>query len=75
MNTDVYEGDVLNFKKHGEGVLKLKNGNKYVGEFVGGVISGKGAYYDVTGKLIAEGMWYDGKFVGHTDSFIQSLTE
>jgi hypothetical protein len=30
---DIYYGELRNFKKHGQGYLFFKNGNKYIGEF------------------------------------------
>ena len=33
-NGDVYKGEVSNYKKDGYGELKLKNGNRYVGDFI-----------------------------------------
>lgn len=46
-------------KKHGEGHLFLKNGNKYIGKFNEGAITGYGAYYE-NDKLVAEGVWVNG---------------
>lgn len=44
-NGDVYKGEIHKYKKHGTGELKLKNGNRYVGNFEEGEITGFGTYY------------------------------
>jgi hypothetical protein len=44
-NGDRYTGDIKNYKKHGEGEMKVVNGNRYVGSFNSGEISGYGVYY------------------------------
>jgi hypothetical protein len=46
-------------KKHGKGYIFFQNGNKYVGSFDEGAITGLGAYYQGE-NLLAEGIWKDG---------------
>ena len=44
-NGDMYKGSIYKLKKHGVGKLFLKNGDKYVGGFSYGEITGRGTYY------------------------------
>ena len=44
-NGDIYRGQIVNYKKHGEGELLMTNGNKFIGQFLEGQITGFGTYY------------------------------
>ena len=57
---DIYYGPMNNMKKHGKGHLFFANGNKYVGNFKEGKITGEGAYYSSDDELKGMGMWNDG---------------
>ena len=58
-NGDIYTGQIKNFKKHGFGELSFANGDRYIGDFQAGDITGQGVYYK--GKnILAEGMWKNG---------------
>lgn len=49
---------------HGQGTLIMLNAKKYVGEFKNGKMDGYGREYEINGKLIREGLWFDNYFVG-----------
>lgn len=53
-NSDVYDGEFLNDKRHGQGTFLL-NGDKYTGAFVDGNFHGRGTLEFGGGK-------YDGQF-------------
>lgn len=55
----------MNGKKHGTGIMKSTNGNIYDGQWIDGVKSGQGTYYDATTKVIYQGEWKDGKKNGY----------
>lgn len=38
-------------QKHGQGILNFKNGNKYIGYFKNGKITGYGAFYENKKKV------------------------
>ena len=40
-----YEGNVINGKAEGKGILYLKNGDRYEGDFKNDIMEGKGIYY------------------------------
>ena len=54
----VYNGECLNFKKHGVGSLLMVNGNKYDGEWIGDRQHGLGKYE--CDEYIYIGYWIDG---------------
>ncbi len=55
-----YEGDLVNGKPHGKGVLSFNDGGRYEGSFVKGMITGKGIMiYTVP----SSGYRYEGDFV------------
>lgn len=54
-NTVEYYGDYKCGEKNGKGVLKLSNDDLYVGSFIGGKMSGEGAYYFADSGSIAMG--------------------
>ena len=41
---NIYEGEVLEGKKHGKGVLKFRNGDIYTGQFFQDEAHGQGKY-------------------------------
>lgn len=54
-----YEGDFVDGKRHGKGVVKLSGGKRYYeGDFVDGLFNGKGVVYNFDGSI------YKGDFVG-----------
>lgn len=53
---DVYEGNWLASKRHGDGVEKYGNGDVYTGQFVNGLLHGRGRYD------WANGSYYEGMF-------------
>lgn len=55
----MYNGDFLNNKKHGDGLILLSNGDKYEGSFANDQFEGEGAYTDVEGN-ITNGQWNHG---------------
>jgi hypothetical protein len=48
--------------KHGKGHLFLKNGDKYIGDFMNGSITGHGVFYKGENPGI-EGHWMKGELV------------
>ena len=61
-NGDMYKGPILRLKKHGLGKLFFKNGNKYIGDFAHGEITGQGTYY-MSSNLVISGLWKNGELV------------
>jgi len=57
----VYQGQFLNGKKNGTGIIKLISGNIYDGQWIEGVKDGRGVYFDAASKVIYSGEWRDGK--------------
>jgi hypothetical protein len=53
-----YEGHWKGGLPHGQGTLKLANGDEYAGEFRNGKANGTGRYIDTTGEI------YEGAFAG-----------
>ena len=47
----VYEGEVRNGKRHGEGKLTFTNGNVYEGSFQNDLFSGMGTIYGPKGDI------------------------
>lgn len=56
-NGDIYEGELIDGKRHGRGIYKFVSGNVYEGEFVDGKRHGQGIY------KFADGSIYEGEFV------------
>ena len=52
-----YQGEWLNGKKHGHGVLIMRDGSSFVGQFKDGEINGKGK------KVTEDGTTYDGEWL------------
>jgi hypothetical protein len=63
-NGDIYEGNYFKGEKHGKGKYKWKNGATYTGEYVQGARMGYGTFTYPKKKLVQEGYWNNGKFVG-----------
>jgi phosphatidylglycerophosphate synthase len=57
---DIYEGELLNGRMHGQGVFNFGNGDRYEGEFEDGKEHGQGVYITVDGERY-EGTWKHGK--------------
>ncbi len=55
-NGDLYEGEFLNLKLHGNGTLKYRNGNVYTGEWINNKREGKGKIIHFNGDI------YEGDF-------------
>ena len=62
-NGDVYEGDLLNLKKHGKGKLIYAQGDVYEGDFVNDAMTGKGKFTYNNGDVYV-GDFVDGKLNG-----------
>ena len=58
-----YVGSFVNNKKHGNGVLKWKEGGRYEGELEFDLQKGKGRLYDADGKLVRTGNWKHNQMV------------
>ena len=59
-----YNGEVLNGKKHGRGILQYADGSKYEGEWEDGEKSGYGTQTQPDGDVLYEGEWSNGKYHG-----------
>ena len=62
-NGNRYEGEVVNNRPHGFGILYCANGNHYEGSWTDGRIQGKGTLYWANGNRY-EGDWADDKRQG-----------
>ena len=58
-----YEGEIINFKRHGVGCLYFKDGSRYVGQFQDDNITGQGCYYSAQGDE-NRGYWANGEYLG-----------
>ncbi len=63
-NGNKYEGEWANNTMHGKGTFTLFNGTKYIGDFVYGKMHGNGIMYDKNGKILQQGRFENGRFVG-----------
>ena len=62
-NGDVYVGEVMSGKPHGQGTRTFTNGDKYVGEYKNGLMDGQGTgTYPDGSKYVGE--WKDDKMNG-----------
>lgn len=61
---DVFEGYLMNGKKHGHGTYTWVSGTVYDGEWKDGKVHGKGKYTWADGTVY-DGEWKDGKKHGH----------
>ncbi len=59
----VYEGNYVDGKRHGKGIITLSNGDKYIGEFINDGINGRGTYIFSNGTKYVGG-FKDGKYHG-----------
>ena len=57
-----YEGEFLDGVQTGQGILVLKNGEKYIGSFKDGVVDGFGTFVMCSGKNVV-GKWSKGVLV------------
>ncbi len=62
-NGDVYVGEVMSGKPHGQGTITYPNGRKYVGEWKDGLPNGQGTDIFPDGKMYV-GQYKDGEFHG-----------
>ena len=62
-NGDVYEGDWLDFLKHGYGTDTFGNGDSYTGQYRYGKPWGRGVYRWISGAIY-EGEFIEGKKEG-----------
>ncbi|XP_053087576.1 MORN repeat-containing protein 3-like [Pangasianodon hypophthalmus] len=58
-NGDVYEGEWLRDKPHGQGVLALRNGNSYQGSMKDGKKHGHGRFVYRDRGQVYQGFWVD----------------
>ena len=65
---NVYQGTFHDGKKNGKGELSMLDGKKYIGEFKNNLYNGMGKIIDASGKVIQEGRFNNGIFVGLNDS-------
>lgn len=63
---NVYKGDYLNGKRHGNGLLVYANGDSYKGEFHFDLPHGRGKYISNDGGNIYKGIWNKGILVQKT---------
>ncbi|MEM7368540.1 MAG: protein kinase [Bacteroidota bacterium] len=74
-NKDRYEGEFKKGKKDGQGVYIYGDGQRFIGTFQNDVIEGPGRYLDAEGKIIAEGRWEKGEYIGPVDPGGSDLPE
>ena len=55
---DIYEGEILNDKRNGYGIMKYKNGGVYDGNWLDDKKSGQGTL-NIPGVVTCKGMWLD----------------
>lgn len=67
----VYEGTVMDWKKHGKGTILYDNGDRYIGEWRDDAIHGQGIYHYANGERYS-GQWENGKFHGEGTYFFES---
>ncbi|XP_070485170.1 MORN repeat-containing protein 3 isoform X5 [Equus przewalskii] len=58
-NSDIYEGQWCKDKPDGEGMLRLKNGNRYEGSWQRGMKNGFGRFFHLNHGQLFEGFWVD----------------
>ena len=51
----IYEGEIKDNKREGQGIMYFNNGNRYEGGFINNMPEGKGTYF-------INGDWYVGDF-------------
>jgi hypothetical protein len=61
-----YQGPYKDSMRHGEGVLIMNNGYKYMGEFRNNKKNGNGILFNEKGNVVAKGIWKDDKKVKST---------
>lgn len=59
-----YMGEFVDDRRHGAGVYTSPNGSTWTGEFRNDKPNGHGVLADKNGKVLKEGAWIDGVFVG-----------
>ena len=58
-NGDVFVGQIVENKPHGQGTMRFQNGNIYQGGFVQGIMEGEGQMISSDGH-IQQGIWHEG---------------
>lgn len=61
---DSYSGDYVRGSMTGKGTWRFFNGYYYQGDFERGQFHGSGALYTADGRILQQGNWSNGKFVG-----------
>ena len=61
---DIYEGELKNDKREGNGKYIWENGDYYIGEFLNGLFHGKGKLYYKDGNIKCEGNFVNGELEG-----------
>ena len=64
----VYEGSLRHGQRHGEGVMRFRNGNEYRGSWRHNKYHGFGVFMFSDGRLI-RGMWNMGRRIGNSEMF------
>ena len=68
----IYDGEIINGKANGKGILYYKNGYYYVGQWLNDKKNGKGTIYDKNGNVNYEGDFVNGKFEGYGKGFCEN---
>jgi hypothetical protein len=61
---DSYAGGFRDGAMHGRGRWESATGEEYVGEFTNGEREGEGSLIDAAGRVVHQGRWSGGEFVG-----------
>ena len=61
---EIYEGQIKNGYRHGEGILTYAGGSKYVGQWKNDKFHGEGTMYDQHDKVYQKGTFEYGQYIG-----------
>lgn len=67
-----YNGEMLDGKYDGNGTLKYKNGDIYVGEFKSGMFNGKGKYTNKASGKTTFAIWQNGIAIKYIDEYAEN---
>ena len=68
----IYEGELVNDSREGNGKFIYKDGSYYIGQWKNNLPNGKGAFFNKNGKLIYEGNFVNKEFEGYGKLMIKN---